>query len=39
MRRHRLAAALAACLLLASCQGSKKKVIAVIPKGTAHIFW
>lgn len=27
------------CCLLASCQGSKKKVIAVIPKGTSHIFW
>jgi ribose transport system substrate-binding protein len=39
MRRYQFAAALVGCLLLASCQGSKKKVIAVIPKGTAHIFW
>ena len=39
MRRLCLAAGLVACLLLASCQGSKKKVIAVVPKGTAHIFW
>ena len=28
-----------ACLLLVSCQVSKKKVIAVIPKATSHIFW
>ena len=27
------------CLLLTACQGSKKKVIAVVPKGTAHLFW
>src|SRR5436190_812908 len=39
MNMRRSATALLACLLLASCQGSKKKVIAVIPKGTAHIFW
>src|SRR5437016_10933516 len=39
MRRLCLAAGLVACLLLASCQGSKKKVIAVVPKGTSHIFW
>jgi ribose transport system substrate-binding protein len=24
---------------LAGCRGSRKKVIAVIPKGTAHLFW
>src|SRR5712664_3383088 len=38
MLRHS-AIALLTCLLLASCQGSKKKVIAVIPKGTSHLFW
>jgi ribose transport system substrate-binding protein len=31
--------ALLACLLLAACQNSKKKVIGVVPKGTSHIFW
>lgn len=33
---------LAACLLLlclAGCRGSKTKTIAVIPKGTSHLFW
>src|SRR5438876_966680 len=33
------AAILLVCLQLASCQGSKKKVIAVVPKGTSHLFW
>lgn len=28
-----------ALLLLASCQKNSKKVIAVIPKGTSHLFW
>jgi ribose transport system substrate-binding protein len=37
--RRRIAAVLLACVALASCQRSKKKVIAVVPKGTAHIFW
>ena len=37
--RHHVAAALIACLLLAGCQQSKKKVIAVVPKGTAQLFW
>jgi len=32
-----LAAAL--LLLLSSCQSSKKKKIAVVPKGTSHVFW
>jgi ribose transport system substrate-binding protein len=27
------------CVLLTACHGSKKKVIAVVPKGTAHLFW
>src|SRR5579863_8250373 len=36
----RLAApALIAFVLLSGCPRSKKKVIAVVPKGTAHIFW
>lgn len=26
-------------ILLASCQRSRKKIIAVVPKGTAHLFW
>ena len=30
---------LVAVMALAGCQGSKKKTIAVIPKGTAHLFW
>jgi ribose transport system substrate-binding protein len=29
----------AALALLTACQGSKKRTIAVIPKGTAHLFW
>src|SRR6266702_4136448 len=36
---HRAAPLLLAGLLLTSCQGSKKKVIAVVPKGTSHLFW
>jgi ribose transport system substrate-binding protein len=35
----RLKAALAALLLLGSCQQSKKRTIAVIPKATSHVFW
>ncbi len=38
MIRHS-ACVLLACLLLTACQGSKKKVIAVVPKGTSHLFW
>lgn len=39
MRRN-LGWLLLACLLtLAGCKGSGKKVIAVIPKGTSHLFW
>jgi len=33
------ATAIALTLLLASCHGSRQKTIAVIPKGTAHLFW
>ena len=33
------ALALAGCLLLASCQNSQKKVIAVVPKANSHLFW
>src|SRR5712692_1774468 len=36
---RRSATVLLACLLLTACQGSKKKVIAVVPKGTSHLFW
>lgn len=35
----RLKAALAAILLITSCQQSKKRTIAVIPKATSHVFW
>ncbi len=28
-----------AVILLAGCKGSKRKSIAVIPKGTSHLFW
>src|SRR5437879_512171 len=35
----RSASLLLACFLLTACQGSKKKVIAVVPKGTSHLFW
>ena len=28
-----------ACLALAGCQKSTKKVIAVVPKATSHLFW
>lgn len=35
----RLRVLLALGLLLAGCGGSRKKTIAVIPKGTSHIFW
>jgi ribose transport system substrate-binding protein len=37
--RSKLAAALASLLLLSSCQTSKKRRIAVVPKGTSHVFW
>jgi ribose transport system substrate-binding protein len=30
---------LLACLALAGCQKSSKKVIAVVPKATSHLFW
>jgi ribose transport system substrate-binding protein len=37
---RRAAAILALCLVaLAGCQKSAKKVIAVVPKGTSHLFW
>ena len=35
----RFAGLLLACFLLTACPGSKKKVIAVVPKGTSHLFW
>jgi ribose transport system substrate-binding protein len=35
----RFAALLLAFLALASCQKSNKKVIAVVPKATSHLFW
>ena len=38
--RSKLAAALVSLLLLLSaCQTSKKRRIAVVPKGTSHVFW
>jgi ribose transport system substrate-binding protein len=36
---RRLAPALFTCLVLTACHSSRKQVIAVVPKGTAHIFW
>ena len=30
---------LGAALLLAGCRGTPKKIIAVVPKATSHIFW
>lgn len=30
---------LSIAVCLAGCQGNRKKVIAVVPKGTAHLFW
>src|SRR6266576_2498320 len=38
MIRH-AASILLAGILLPACQGSKKKVIAFVPKGTSHLFW
>lgn len=37
--RSRLTLLLALLSLTIACQGSKKRTIAVIPKGTAHLFW
>jgi ribose transport system substrate-binding protein len=40
VRSKRFALLLAFCLvLLGGCQGQRKKTIAVIPKGTSHLFW
>jgi len=39
VRVTRLGIAVLACLLPAACQNSNRKVIAVVPKGTSHIFW
>jgi ribose transport system substrate-binding protein len=40
VRSRHFAAMLAFCLvLLGGCQGQRKKTIAVIPKGTSHLFW
>src|SRR5262249_44737398 len=36
---RRAAPILLVCLLLTSCQGSKKKVVAVVPKGPSPFFW
>ena len=30
---------IAASLLFAGCQGSRRKVIGVVPKATSHVFW
>jgi ribose transport system substrate-binding protein len=37
--RRLVAAALFLCLALASCNTSRKKIIAVVPKATSHMFW
>lgn len=40
MRNKHFAVVLAFCLLLlGGCHGERKKTIAVIPKGTSHLFW
>jgi ribose transport system substrate-binding protein len=39
VRSRQLAAALASLLLMTACQASKTKRIAVVPKGTSHVFW
>lgn len=36
---NRRAAAAVVLLLLTSCQAKKPKTIAVVPKGTSHLFW
>ncbi|MGH9661761.1 MAG: substrate-binding domain-containing protein [Bryobacteraceae bacterium] len=36
---RRVLAPLVALAFLAGCQGSKRKVIAVVPKATSHLFW
>ena len=37
--RQALLCSLAAILILAGCNGSRKKIIGVVPKGTSHLFW
>ena len=40
MRRHRdIVWMLLLCLALLSCTTNRKKVIAVVPKATSHLFW
>ncbi|HSB17768.1 MAG TPA: substrate-binding domain-containing protein [Bryobacteraceae bacterium] len=39
MTRRAATFVLLIAVALAGCRGSRKKVIAVIPKGTAHLFW
>ncbi|PYT15027.1 MAG: sugar ABC transporter substrate-binding protein [Acidobacteria bacterium] len=39
MRRHLEVALALALIALAGCNRQSKKVIAVIPKGNAHVFW
>ena len=39
MRSKSLTAIVAIALALSSCQGKRTKTIAVIPKGTSHLFW
>ena len=39
MTRRAATFVLLLAVALAGCRGSRKKVIAVIPKGTAHLFW
>ena len=39
MTRGTLAAALVLLSVTFACQGKRKKVIAVIPKATSHLFW
>jgi ribose transport system substrate-binding protein len=39
VRNKTILLVLVVLLGLTACQGSKKRTIAVIPKGTAHLFW
>jgi len=39
VRNKTIAALVVSAALLGSCRGSKQRRIAVVPKGTSHVFW